>query len=50
MAHILYSPTRLTNLQSWAQLFKTNDAVSNVSLKLIIKYLIYANIFAEKKM
>ena len=32
---------------SWAYLFKTNDFVK-VALKLIIKYGIYANSFAEK--
>ena len=33
----------------WAQLFKTNDVVSKHIVKtLIIKYGIYANIFAEK--
>ena len=32
----------------WAQLFKTNDVVSSRIVKiLIIKYVIYANIFAE---
>ena len=36
-------------LYSWAQLFKTNDVVSQHIVKtLIIKYGIYDNIFAEK--
>ena len=33
----------------WAQLFKTNDVVGKCIVKtLIIKYSIYANIFAEE--
>ena len=36
-------------MQTWAQLLKNNDVVSERIVKtLIIKYGVYANIFAEK--
>ena len=39
----------IKNIKSRAQLFKTNDVVSERIVKtLIIRYGIYANIFAEK--
>ena len=38
----------LVKKENWAQLFKTNDVNSYIVKKLIIKYDIYANIFAEK--
>ena len=39
----------LTRIKIWAQLFKTNKVVTEHTVKTwIIKYGIYANIFAEK--
>ena len=41
----------VSTLKYWAQLFKTNNVVSQHIIKtLIIKYGIYTSIFAEKKM
>ena len=41
------SRNKKKNVNSSAQLFKTNGVVGNLSLKLIMKYGIYANIFVE---
>ena len=52
MSNDTFFALRSPNLQSlsfWAQLFKTNDVLSQHIVKIFItKYGIYANIFAEK--